>query len=400
MTNSQLDFLSDSRFNYTYDNPFVGPTRKDCLERLKEYIINNIESFKSVDWISDSRCFNIPLQKAFGEEITKSLSDNERLCYYTSNFLNNINSKLSKPLIPKLAQYASSHLDKPVEEVEAENNNEEEVEEIIKEIKQEETNNEEPYFESNESFINYQQLPNKHSSSLNMFSYDARQGKTLTYEEVCNLTLNLARSQLQNIIKKDESVIFAESREKNRLITELNKYLKNSEIATKLNLHPDNLTIPQLQQSLEQAKDLYNTIKVTHVIEKGLDLFNLGYTYAFPNGIKIPRKNKAIKLNGITGTFKQLLFDRTSPLNIAFKNILEKHHISISDEFVVGLSSLEAIMKKVEIVDIVPEKKSEAQVETVTESEDDESNSKNSEDESSTSTKAEIVSDEEDSSDE
>ena len=78
----------------------------------------------------------------------------------------------------------------------------------------------------------------------------------------------------------------------------------------------------------------------------------------------------------------------------------QKHHISISDEFVVGLSSLEAIMKKVEIVDIVPEKKSEAQVETVTESEDDESNSKNSEDESSTSTKAEIVSDEENSSEE
>ena len=43
-------------------------------------------------------------------------------------------------------------------------------------------------------------------------------------------------------------------------------------------------------------------------------------------------------------------------------------------------------MKKVEIVDIVPEKKSETQVETVTESEDTESNSKNSEDESSTST--------------
>ena len=160
--------------------------------------------------------------------------------------------------------------------------------------------------------------------------------------------------QLQNIIKKDESVLFAESREKNRLITELNKYLKNREISTKLNLQPDNLSITQLQQSLEQAKELYDTIKVTHVIEKGLDLFNLGYTYIFPEGIKIPKKNKAIKLNGVTGTFKQLLFDRTSPLNIAFKNILEKHHISISDEFVVGLSSVEAILKKIEIVDISP----------------------------------------------
>lgn len=394
MTSNQLDFLSDSRFNYTYDNPFVGPTRKECLEKLKEYIINNIKNFKSVDWVEDSRCYNIPLKKAFNEDISKSLSDNERLCYYTSNFLNNINSKLSKPLIPRLYSYVQNHLDKPEEESEEEVEEKKEIEEIIENEKEEDV-----YFEStNDAFLQYQQLPNKHSSSLNMFSYDARPGKTLTYEEVCNLTLNLARSQLQNIIKKDESVIFAESREKNRLITELNKYLKNSEIATKLNLQPDNLTIPQLQQSVEQAKDLYNTIKVTHVIEKGLDLFNLGYTYAFPNGIKIPKKNKAIKLNGITGTFKQLLFDRTSPLNIAFKNILEKHHISISDEFVVGLSSVEAIMKKIEIVDIEPEKDSKSKVESVTETEDDDS--KNNEDEGSTSTEAEIVSYDEESSEE
>lgn len=395
MTSNQLDFLSDSRFNYTYDNPFVGPTRKECLEKLKEYIINNISSFKSVDWVVDSRCYNIPLKKAFNDDISKLLSDNERLCYYTSNFLNNINSKLSKPLIPRLYSYVQNHLDKPEEETEEEVEEKKEIEEVKEDEKEEDV-----YFEStNDAFLQYQQLPNKHSSSLNMFSYDARPGKTLTYEEVCNLTLNLARSQLQNIIKKDESVIFAESREKNRLITELNKYLKNSEIATKLNLQPDNLTIPQLQQSVEQAKDLYNTIKVTHVIEKGLDLFNLGYTYAFPNGIKIPKKNKAIKLNGITGTFKQLLFDRTSPLNIAFKNILEKHHISISDEFVVGLSSVEAIMKKIEIVDIEPEKDSKSKVESVTETEDDESNSKNNE-EGSSSTEAEIVSYDEDSSEE
>ena len=147
-----------------------------------------------------------------------------------------------------------------------------------------------------------------YKSNLDLYTYDVRPGKTLTYQEVCNLTLNIARSQLQNIIRKDESVLFAESREKNRLITELNKYLKNSEIANKLNLQPDNLSIPQLQQSLDQAKDLYETIKVTHVIEKGLDLFNLGYTYIFPNGIKIPNKNKAIKLNGVAGSFKQLLF--------------------------------------------------------------------------------------------
>ena len=396
---SQLDFLCDSRFNYEHDNPFDVTNKKECLEKLKTYMYNNINDFRSVNWIEDSRCYNIPLEKGFGSEIKQSLVDNELLCYYTCNFLNSINQNLSKPLIPKLQSYVSSHTDKPEEEVEESEKEEQEIQNVVLEKTEEEP--ESSYFESktNETFMSYQTYQPTQNNGINMFSYDARPGKTLTFDEVCNLTTNLARSQLQNTIKKDESVLFAESREKNRLITELNKYLKNSEIASKLNLQPDNLTIPQLQQSLDQAKDLYDTIKVSHVIEKGLDLFNLGYTYAFPNGIKIPKRNKAIKLNGITGTFKQLLFDRTSPLNIAFKNILEKHHISVTDEFVVGLSSIEAIMKKIEIVDITPKKESKAVVETVTESEDNEKTSSNSKnDEDTTTTKAEIVSDEEFSS--
>ena len=351
---NQLESLCDSRFNYAYDNPFSGPNKKECLSKLKEYIYHNINDFKNIDWITDSRCFNIPLKKAFNEDISKSLSDNKLLCYYTSSFLNNINQKLSKPINNELLKFVTSRTQKPeiniVDESISGGNiikeNTIETEDEIKEVL------DENQFNLNYSFDS--EAPMIYKSNNDLCSYDIRQNKTLMYQEVCELTLNLARSQLQNIIKKDESVLFAESREKNRLITELNKYLKNSEISTKLNLQPDNLSITQLQQSLEQAKELYDTIKVTHVIEKGLDLFNLGYTYIFPEGIKIPKKNKAIKLNGVTGTFKQLLFDRTSPLNIAFKNILEKHHISISDEFVVGLSSVEAILKKIEIVDISP----------------------------------------------
>ena len=351
---NQLESLCDSRFNYAYDNPFSGPNKKDCLTKLKEYIYNNINDFKNIDWITDSRCYNIPLKKAFNEDITKSLSDNKLLCYYASTFLNNINQKLSKPLNNDLLKFVTSKTQKPEINIINESDSEENV---IKENTIEAANEIKEELDENQFNLNYSfnsEAPMIYKSNNDLCSYDIRQNKTLMYQEVCELTLNLARSQLQNIIKKDESVLFAESREKNRLITELNKYLKNSEISTKLNLQPDNLSITQLQQSLEQAKELYDTIKVTHVIEKGLDLFNLGYTYIFPEGIKIPKKNKAIKLNGVTGTFKQLLFDRTSPLNIAFKNILEKHHISISDEFVVGLSSVEAILKKIEIVDITP----------------------------------------------
>ena len=365
---NQLESLCDSRFNYAYDNPFSGPNKKDCLSKLKEYIYHNINDFKNIDWITDSRCYNIPLKKAFNEDITKSLSDNKLLCYYASSFLNNINQKLTKPINNDLLKFVTSKTQKPEINIVNETIS---GGSVIKENTIEPVDETKEVLDENQFNLNYSfdsEAPMIYKSNNDLCSYDIRQNKTLMYQEVCELTLNLARSQLQNIIKKDESVLFAESREKNRLITELNKYLKNSEISTKLNLQPDNLSITQLQQSLEQAKELYDTIKVTHVIEKGLDLFNLGYTYIFPEGIKIPKKNKAIKLNGVTGTFKQLLFDRTSPLNIAFKNILEKHHISISDEFVVGLSSVEAILKKIEIVDITP-RENKTIIESISESE-------------------------------
>lgn len=364
-----LNNLCDCRFNYKSDNPFNGPTKDECLTKLKKYILQNINDFRNVDWITDSRSYNIPKTSAFETEIGKKLEDNPNLCYYTCSFLNKLSNKLSKPITPKLLNYVTNHLNKPEDSSESEE--QVEVKPII--IEGGDKKNEEPVYFENHIYDGpdaLQFIPTSepvYKSNVDLYTYDARPGKMLTYQEVCELTLNIARTQLQNIIRKDDSVLFAESREKNRLISELNKYLKNSEIAAKLNLQPDNLSIPQLQQSLDQAKDLYETIKVTHVIEKGLDLFNLGYTYIFPNGIKIPKKNKAIKLNGVTGSFKQLLFDRTSPLNIAFKNILEKHHIEVSDEFVVGLSSLEAILKKIEIVDVEPEKKSNTKVESISE---------------------------------
>lgn len=353
---NQLDILCDSRFNYSYDNPFVGPSKKELLTKLKETICSNISSYRSVDWVNDSRCYNIPINnKLFGENTTQPLAENKLLFYHVFNAIKTISTKLNKPLNSELNKIINN-LEEPNEKniIVDEETSEDEIDE--------ETQFQENIVNKDDEMVQLQNfLPEKmeFKSNSDLFSYDARPGKILSYQDVCELTLNLARSQLQNIIKKDDSVLFAESREKNRLITELNKYLKNSEISSKLNLQINNLSIPQLQQSLDQAKDLYETIKVTHVIEKGLDLFNISYTYIFPEGIKIPGKNKAIKLNGVSNSFKQLLFDRTSPLNIAFKNILEKNHISISDEFVVGLSSLESILKKIEIVDIEEENEEE-----------------------------------------
>ena len=74
----------------------------------------------------------------------------------------------------------------------------------------------------------------------------------------------------------------------------------------------------------------YENLKIFNTIKKGINLSEAGYKFAFPNGIKIPGKNKAIKLDGVASGFMELMADRTTTDGIAFKNIIEKHNWYIS----------------------------------------------------------------------
>ena len=103
---------------------------------------------------------------------------------------------------------------------------------------------------------------------------------------------------------------------------------------------------------MDDAKEIYETIKVTDLITKGINLFELGCNYVFPNGIKIPKKNKVIKLNGVGESINKLLFDRNSPLNIAYNNIIEKYDFHVSDGFLCGISILQILASKINIEDI------------------------------------------------
>jgi hypothetical protein len=319
------DKLTDVRFSYRFDNPFTGYDAKTSMNKLRDIIEQNPEDWRDVDWLTDSRTYNAKACKeAFGRKVKPLLEDNKVLYEKVIGTLTRINQHIEEPFTDELAEYISGASDAGARD----NDNQSEDADNQSEESPQQIEYAEPRVRQ-EQYIRMDRIPQTSmtfKSNSDLYSYDARPGKTLSYAEVCELTLNIARSQLQDIIQKDDSVVFAENRERNRLITELNKYMKNAEIATKLNLKTTDLSIPQLQQMIEQAKELHETLKVTHIIEKGFDLFDLGYTFIFPEGIKIPKTNKAVKLGNVSKTFKQLLFDRNSPLNIAFKNILEKHN--------------------------------------------------------------------------
>lgn len=362
--------LTDCRFNYNYDNPFEGSAKTRNLESLKEYMLKNINDFKAVNWIEDSRCFNIP----FGSNIKATLIENPKICKNVCLLILKINSRLTTKLNQGLIDYCTE-TKKTLGDVEDESedeDNENETNETDSEQSNQTGQNEDIQIGNDElqfTPISIDNLDMTVSDTIDITTYSVMPGKTMTYEQLCQLCENKARTLFTTTLVKDKNVLFAETREMSRLTSELRKYMGNSEISSKLNVNIEDLSLNELQQTLDQAKDIYETIKVTDMIKKGIDLVELACTYVFPNGIKIPRKNKVIKLNGVGESFNTLLFDRNSPLKIAFSNVVDKYNIHVSDGFLCTLSILQTLATKIQVEDIPDPKK---KIKDKTEDEDDE----------------------------
>lgn len=340
--------LIDARFNYTYDRPFDSPQKQKLTQDLREYLLKHEKVFRDVDWIKDSRSYNIPINaKLFGKSCCKTLADNPTFNYNVCDTLNRINKQLSKPFTKSLTKYIENSLVKEEEKPEPEN------QENVDDSTMNQSNFDNSMDDENNILMrksDEQQFTYKNSNEIT--TYDLTPCKTITYDQLCSLCKNVARTELIVTVAKDENVLFAENREKQRLRRELKKYLKNNEISTKINTNIDELSVIQLQQALDDAKEIYETIKVTDLITKGINLFELGCNYVFPNGIKIPKKNKVIKLNGVGESINKLLFDRNSPLNIAYNNIIEKYDFHVSDGFLCGISIIQVLASKINIEDL------------------------------------------------
>lgn len=388
MSKLYLADICDSRFNFVKDNPFKGNYRNQELLKFKKYISSHIDQFKSVDWITDSRCYNVPFTKpVFNCKVMQQLDDNKVLNFHVCAVLLIINDSLKKQsentelhdgssvLHPDLIEYCENYREVPEVEVKQEDNVDNEV--VEDNYNESTLNNDETLFSALTTVDK-----NVFKDNRDETTYNLTPSKALSYKELCYLCENIARTKLITNIAKDENIIYAENREKQRLKTELKKYMKNNEIFSKLNVKIDELSVTQLNQALEQAKEIYETIKVTDLVSKGINLLELGCNYVFPNGIKIPKKNKVIKLNGIGQSINTLLFDRNSPLNIAYNNIIEKYNFKVSDGFLCTLSIIQVLASKLSIEDIDAEKeKKETEEEPTEEEETEEEDDEETEDE-------------------
>lgn len=389
----ESDIIIDIRFLFDNDNP----CNDQQLEfELQEYLENHPNDFKAYDWVEDSKCYNVPNlldKRLFNQSISQKLVDNIKLSKYVFNFFKQNQSDI--PLDEDLVSYISSVQtddDKP-NDSNVTSNESTQTDDLTSDTKfsgglgiitdennlndKTETNTKTEPIEPNDTDLTYRTGPkfiesNSSTQSITpvkdstLFdnqlvsdvSYSVMSDKQLSYQDVCRLTLSIARLKLTSSNYQDESVIYAEEREKTKLREQIQKYMKLSqvtaELGANLNVDIDNMNLKQLQFYNIEAKKIYEKMKVIHLVSQGIDGADKVYSVVFKEGIKIPGTNKSIKLNNIGESLKQAIFDRRSPFYVGFENLIEKYNLSVSDELLAVFTLAGTLIKNVEIVDNEP----------------------------------------------
>ena len=356
---NKVNNLIDARFAFIYDRLSNNTTQIN----LKKYMKEHANDFREVNWIEDSRCYNVPnlkYIKVFNKNINKRLEDNGEIMKYVVKFFNNLDSEVR--LDDNLNNYIKSHDSSLIggDNTIKTNYTQDLKSEFINSV--EESHQNQKLNSPEDININYNISSKSNYNFIDtndISTYSLASDHQLSYEDVCKLTIAIARSKLTlSNNYKDETVLQAEEQKRIKLREELNKYMKLSQIASEIkssyNADINDLNLKQLEYYSTEAKKMYEKLKVVHLVSQGVDGFDKVYNTVFKNGIKIPSTNKSIKINNIGGALKQVIFDRKSPFYVGFENLLEKYHVSISDEFLAITLLGSTIIKNIEIVDNSP----------------------------------------------
>ena len=258
---NETEQIVDIRFNIKHDNPFRDPhdlgLTQQRTNNFYKLISEHPENFRTINWIEDSRINQIERfsnTKIFNEYVKEKLKDNKKLCYHVANCLKKTGDKLEKNLIPELKKYVDQYsimniLPQPNINRLNENSfdkNSFDKNSFDKNLSDEDENARHSFTVNldnipPQSMADVKDIPENimdHNSDLiykstdDITTYDFTPGKQLTYNDLCKLTIAIARSQLSETVKKDENILFIEEREKDRIRKNLEKYLGNADIAT------------------------------------------------------------------------------------------------------------------------------------------------------------------------
>lgn len=334
-------------FSEDGDNPYPSDDSNSLLNRLRIYKKDHPDEFIFIpDWRDNlhSRIQQEQLEdqqpKLFGKEINDAtkLSDIPQLDGAVKRFF--LHNKKLHPS-KKLLHWAKNIID--LENIDDDEDEEEENEE---EEEAEEEENEELNSILPES--KNLEIPENEISTYNFAS-----NYTITYEELAELCLNQARKSYVSSKARSLEMEKEEVKRRNDLCTDIKKYLDHEEIGiafaefeTKLNKMP----IAELEILQKQCEDKFDMLKTKDMLRNILETLQIGYDSIFPEGIPISKRKRLALDSGIIKTLSNNLFDTRSTPGLAFRRILDKHHVHLSDEASVAIEVVKVLIKGSHIV--------------------------------------------------
>ena len=343
--------LYDLRFAYKFDNPFPDDPNREKLKRLQKYLATNQSKFTEVNYLNDSRYLIIcpETKQLFGKDVPIGSTDvsSNPISNYVKDFISNLDIISSE--MKQWASVRSAPKQAPVTTT-ADNNVD-----SGDDYDDDETNT-----TNNVDMNNYGDyiplMPNKYqyASTLSITNYDISNEKSLSYEDLRKLTINIARSRLVPEIAKDEMVMKLEAEKRKQLIQQITRYRNVRAIAALDDSDLSEKNIAELEACLEQCIKYQENFKTLELFKRGFAVAGVGYDMLFPEGIPIT-KTKRAKFNGVGKEILSTLFDPHTSVGLAFNNILMKHNIHVSDELLTLVAFAGICVSKVKIEDVEPE---------------------------------------------
>lgn len=337
-----IQALYDIRFAFDSDNPFDSDTTKTHLNKLKKYLAENAETFTEIDYLENSKYLMVcpDLKTIFGEDVNKETFISDKLNDEVKRFIKDNIPKLpedlqkwvanAKPSGIKSAAISALNLATTASAM----NISEDIDAAIADL-------------GNSIFPS---MDNKMSPSLSIgLAYDISSDKSISYEELCKLCMNIARTKLvESNDAMDPMVATLEKEKRKKLTYEICRYKSNTLIAPWVEADLTEMSLEQLETCLEQCKRLQENYKTLEIFKRTFSAGGTIYGAVFPEGIPVG-KNKRICFKGVGKEVLNTLFNSTTTTGIAFQNILDKNNIHISDELLTLVAFGEICLSKVEI---------------------------------------------------
>ena len=343
--------LYDLRFAYKFDNPFPDDPNREKLKKLQKYLAANQDKFTEINYLNDSRYLTIcpETKQLFGQKVEPGIVDvsNNPISNYVKEFIGGldvISTEMKQWAAVKNAPKQSSVAVASADAGNASNDEYDDDAGPDNSI-------------DGGAYNDYIPLmPNKYqyASTLSITNYDISSDKSISYEDLRKLTINIARSRLVPEIAKDEMVIKLEQEKRKQLIQQIMRYRNVRAIAALDDSDLSEKNIAELEQCLEQCIKYQENFKTLELFKRGFSVGGVAYDMFFPEGIPVS-KTKRLKFNGVGKEILSTLFDPHTSVGLAFSNILQKHNIHVSDELLTLVAFAGICVSKVKVETVEPE---------------------------------------------